>query len=132
PIAKTPSTLIYSAATNSVPPNLKQPPMAKFASPTTNIVDSLRSTISNVPIKLYAPVDGTGILSALATGLTNAVNTTLQSIVTLVSGLITGILSPLLDPLLNNLLSLLGVNLMATEVDANLSCGQGGPAQLVL
>ncbi|WP_282364741.1 pilus assembly protein TadG-related protein [Pseudomonas sp. PS01297] len=132
PIAKTPSTLIYSAATNSVPPNLKQPPMAKSASPTTNIVDSLRSTISNVPIKLYAPVDGTGILSALATGLTNTVNATLLAIVNLASGLITGVLSPLLDPLLNNLLSLLGINLMATEVDANLSCGQGGPAQLVL
>ena len=46
--------------------------------------------------------------------------------------MITGVLSPLLDPLINNVLSLLGVNLMATEVDANLSCNQGGRAQLVL
>ena len=132
PIAKTPSTLVYSAATNTVPPNLKLPPMAKNASPTTNVVASLNSTLSHVPIQLYAPVDGTGILSALATGITTAVNTTLLAVVNIASGLITGVLSPLLDPILNNVLSLLGINLMATEVDANLTCNQGGRAQLVL
>lgn len=132
PIARTPSTLVYSAATNTVPPNLKLPPMAKNASPTTNVVASLNSTLSHVPIQLYAPVDGTGILSALAKEITPAVNTTLLSVVSIASGLITGVLSPLLDPILNNVLSLLGINLMATEVDANLTCNQGGRAQLVL
>lgn len=132
PIAKTPSTLIYSAATNTVPPNLKLPPMPKNANPTTDVVASLKSTLSHVPIQLYAPVDGTGILSALATGLTSAVNATLLAVVNIASGLITGVLSPLIDPVINNLLSLLGINLMVTEVDANLSCNQGGRAQLVM
>ena len=132
PIAKTPSTLLFSAASNSEPPNLKLPPAAKNASPTTNVVASLKSTLSNLPIQLYAPVDGTGILGALATGLTSAVNATLLAVVNIAGGLITGVLSPLLDPVINNLLSLLGINLMATEVDANLSCNQGGRAQLVL
>ena len=132
PIAKTPSTLLFSAASNSEPPNLKLPPAAKNASPTTNVVASLKSTLSNLPIQLYAPVDSTGILGALATGLTSAVNATLLAVVNIAGGLISGVLSPLLDPVINNLLSLLGVNLMATEVDANLSCNQGGRAQLVL
>ena len=132
PIARTPSTLVYSAATNSVPPNLKQPPMAKNASPTTNVVASLKSTLSNVPIQLYAPVEGSGLLNSLAGALTGTVNATLLAVINIASGLITGVLSPLLDPVINNLLSLLGVNLMATEVDANLSCNQGGRAQLVL
>ena len=132
PIAETPSTLVYSAATNSVPPNLKQPPMAKNASPTTNVVASLKNTLSNVPIELYAPVEGSGLLSSLAGVLTGTVNATLLAVINIASGLINGVLSPLLDPVINNLLSLLGVNLMATEVDANLSCNQGGRAQLVL
>jgi hypothetical protein len=106
--------------------------MAKNASPTTNVVASLNSTLSHVPIQLYAPVDGTGILSALAKEITPAVNTTLLAVVSIASGLITEVLSPLLDPILNNVLSLLGINLMATEVDANLTCNQGGRAQLVL
>ena len=132
PIARTPSTLLFSAASSSEPPNLKLPPAAKNASPTTNVVASLKSTLSNLPIQLYKPVDSTGILGALVTGLTSAVNATLLAVVNIAGGLITGVLSPLLDPLINNVLSLLGVNLMATEVDANLSCNQGGRAQLVL
>ncbi len=132
PIARTPSTLLFSAASSSEPPNLKLPPAAKNASPTTNVVASLKSTLSNLPIQLYKPVDSTGILGALVTELTSAVNATLLAVVNIAGGLITGVLSPLLDPLINNVLSLLGVNLMATEVDANLSCNQGGRAQLVL
>ena len=132
PITPTPSTLLFSAASNSEPPNLKLPPAAKNASPTTNVVASLKNTLGNLPIELYAPVDSTGILGALATGLTDTVNATLLAVVNIAGGLITGVLSPLLDPLLNNVLSLMGVNLMATEVDANLSCNQGGRAQLVL
>ncbi|WP_218723329.1 pilus assembly protein TadG-related protein [Pseudomonas bubulae] len=132
PIARTPSTLLFSAATNSEPPNLKLPPAAKNASPTTNVVASLKSTLSSLPIQLYAPVESTGILGALATNLSNAVTATLLAVVNIAGGLITGVLSPLLDPVINNLLSLLGVNLMVTEVDANLSCNQGGRAQLVL
>ena len=132
PIAKTPSTLVYSAATNSVPPNLKQPPMAKNASPTTNVVASLKSTLSNVPIQLYAPTEGSGLLGSLAGVVAGTVNAALLAVINIATGLITEVLSPLLDPVINNLLSLLGVNLMATEVDANLSCNQGGRAQLVL
>ncbi|WP_409497978.1 pilus assembly protein TadG-related protein [Pseudomonas fragi] len=132
PITPTQSTLLFSAASSSEPPNLKLPPAAKNASPTTNVVASLKSTLSNLPIQLYKPVDSTGILGALVTELTSAVNATLLAVVNIAGGLITGVLSPLLDPLINNVLSLLGVNLMATEVDANLSCNQGGRAQLVL
>ena len=132
PIAKTPSTLVYSAATNSVPPNLKQLPMAKNATPTTNVVASLKSTLSNVPIHFYKPVESSGLLGSLPSVLIGAANSTLLAIVKIASELIAGVLSPLLDPLINNLLTLFGINLMVTEVDANLSCNQGGRAHLVL
>lgn len=131
-ILKTQSTLFYSAVDGTTPPNLKQPPMPKFASPTKDIVASLKDILNNIPILLYAPVDSSGILGALATGVTNSVSAALQLVVNIASPLITAVLSPIVDPLVNNLLSLLGVNLMNTEVDANLSCGQGGRAQLVL
>lgn len=131
-ILRTPTTLIYSAADATTPPNLKQPPMPKFASPTKDIVASLKDILNNIPILLYAPADSSGILGALATVLTDTVNVALKLVVNIAKPLITSVLSPIVDPLVNNLLSLLGVNLMKTEVDANLSCGQGGRAQLIL
>ena len=45
---------------------------------------------------------------------------------------VSGLISPLLDPLLNNLLKGLGINLMNTEVGANMTCGQTGKAYLVI
>lgn len=131
-IARTPTTILYSSLDSTTPPNLKQPPMAKFATPTKDIVASLKDTLNNIPLQLYAPTDSSGVLGAVATGLTSAVTSAVQLIVNIASPLITSVLSPIVDPLVNNLLSLLGINLMKTEVDANLSCGQGGRAQLVL
>ena len=131
-IAKTPTQLIYSAATNTTPPDLKQPPMPKYATPTKDVVASLGNTLKDISLLLYGPANSSGLLNALMTGLTSTINTTLSLITNTVLPLVTNILSTLLDPLINNLLSLLGINLMNTEVDANLSCNQGGRAQLVL
>ncbi|MES2868029.1 MAG: pilus assembly protein TadG-related protein [Pseudomonadota bacterium] len=131
-ILRTPTTLIYSASDATTPPNLKQPPMPKSASPTKDIVASLKDILNNIPILLYAPADSSGVLGALVTVLTDTVNVALKLVVNIAKPLITAVLSPIVDPLVNNLLSLLGVNLMKTEVDANLSCGSGGRAQLVL
>ena len=131
-IAKTPTVLIYSATTNTIPPNLKQPSMPKYATPTKDVVNSLNDTLKGVSIQIYEPANSSGLLGILMTGLTTAINNTLQLITGTVLPLLINILGTLLDPLINNLLSLLGINLMNTEVDANLSCGQGGPAQLVL
>lgn len=132
-ILKTPTTLIYSAIDNTTPPNLKQPPMPKFASPTKDIVASLKDILNNIPLLLSAPGDGSGgLLEGLLKALTDTVNAVLALVVNIAKPLITAVLSPIVDPLVNNLLSLLGVNLMKTEVDANLSCGQGGRAQLIL
>ena len=42
------------------------------------------------------------------------------------------VLVSLVNPIINTLLSALGVNVAVAEVGANLSCNQGGRAQLVL
>ena len=114
------------------PTNIKQKPTELSLKPSGDIVASLKKTLSGVSIQLYGPVDNTGILNGVVTTVVVAVNTALNIVLGTLLPLVVNILSGLLDPLINNLLSLLGVDLMDTVVGANLSCNQGGRAQLVL
>ena len=127
---RAPQDLLFTKA--DAPTNLKQKPAELHIKPTGDIIASLKNTLSGVSIQLYGPVDNTGILNNILTSLTAAVTQALNAILAIVLPMIINILSSILDPLINNILSLLGVDLMDTVVGANLSCNQGGRAQLVL
>lgn len=127
-VAKNTQDLVFSSSTPfATPPNLKLPPSVIAAAPSTNIVNSLASTLAGINLIVYKP-QGSNPLGAIVTGvasLISDVTTTLQPV-------ITNLVSPLLDPLLNNLLKGLGINLMDVDVGANMTCGQTGKAYLVI
>jgi uncharacterized membrane protein len=105
---------VYSAPAATNLPEINQPPFY-YAYTTTNIVNSLSTTVSDLGVNMYGPsgsiVGGLGsILSEVTTALVNAINT---------------VLSPLLDTLINTLLASLGIDLNKVEVGANLSCHSG-------
>ena len=108
------------------PPDLKQPPMYNQPK-TTGITNSLKATLSGVHIDVYkATTSGTlstliSVAASTLAGLTSALNIVIGNL-----------LSPIVDPILDNIFNLLGIDLNKVEVGANLSCGQGGRAQLVL
>lgn len=122
-------SMIYSSSAPlfAVPANIKDAPSLQAMPSNPNIVSSLANTLAGVKIQAYTPTQsnplGNLIVGAesLITGVTN-----------ILSPLILNVLNPLLTPILNNVLKLLGVSLVDVQVGANLSCGQGGRAQLVL
>ncbi|WP_130902833.1 pilus assembly protein TadG-related protein [Pseudomonas sp. Sample_23] len=127
-VAQTTQNLLFSSTTPfATPANLKLPPSLLPAAPTSNIVGSLANTLSGINLIVYKPV-GSNPLGAIVTGVASLISDVSNRLLPVVTGLI----SPLLDPLLNNLLKGLGINLMNTEVGANMSCGQTGKAYLVI
>ncbi|THF33736.1 hypothetical protein E5170_05450 [Pseudomonas atacamensis] len=127
-VAQTTQNLLFSSTTPfATPANLKLPPSVLPAAPTSNIVGSLANTLSGINLIVYKPV-GSNPLGAVVTGVASLISDVSNRLLPVVTGLI----SPLLDPLLNNLLKGLGINLMNTEVGANMTCGQTGKAYLVI
>jgi len=127
-VAQTTQNLLFSSTTPfATPANLKRPPSLLPAAPTSNIVGSLANTLSGINLIVYKPV-GSNPLGAIVTGVASLISDVSNRLLPVVTGLI----SPLLDPLLNNLLKGLGINLMNTEVGANMTCGQTGKAYLVI
>ena len=124
-----PQTLVFSKniKPDATPPNLKLPPAVLATPPTKDIVNSLSSTLSGIEVQAYAPTKN-NVFSTVLTAVTNQIT----SISGLLNPVIQKLLSPLLDPLINNLLSALGISLVDVQIGANLSCNQGGRAQLVL
>ncbi|MHC6227579.1 pilus assembly protein TadG-related protein [Pseudomonas sp. X10] len=111
-------------AGDSAPPNVDLSP-SYLNTPASNIVASLNSTVAGLHLEAYKPASGGGLgdLLVLTAGLLDGVRNILEPV-------IRHVLSPLLDPLLNDLLKTLGIDLINTEVGANLTCS-GGRAQLV-
>ncbi|KIF56008.1 membrane protein [Pseudomonas fluorescens] len=127
-VAQNTQNLLFSSTTPfATPANLKLPPSVLPAAPTSNIVGSLANTLSGINLIVYKPV-GSNPLGAIVTGVASLISDVSNRLLPVVTGLI----SPLLDPLLNNLLKGLGINLMNTEVGANMTCGQTGKAYLVI
>ncbi|TKJ68727.1 hypothetical protein PspCFBP13508_24155 [Pseudomonas sp. CFBP13508] len=127
-VAQTTQNLLFSStAPFATPANLKLPPSLLPAAPTSNIVGSLANTLSGINLIVYKPV-GSNPLGAIVSGVASLISDVTNRLLPVVTGLI----SPLLDPLLNNLLKGLGINLMNTEVGANMTCGQTGKAYLVI
>jgi len=112
---------------DSTPPNVKLTPALQKVIKTTSIVDSLGTTIAGIKIQAYTPIVNNP-LGAILQGTVGAVNT----VTTLILPSVTSLLSPLVDPIINNLLTTLGISLVDVQIGANLTCGQGGRAQLVL
>ena len=131
PILGTPDkTLVFSkksAVDDTTPPILTLPPAIQATPKSTSIIDSLIATIAGVKIQAYEPVQS-NIFSKLLSTATD----TLSTVRAIVDPIINLLLKPLLTPLINNLLTTLGINLVDVEIGANLTCGQGGRAQLVL
>ncbi|MCW2102174.1 UNVERIFIED_ORG: putative Tad-like protein involved in Flp pilus assembly [Pseudomonas psychrophila] len=124
------STLVFSknsAPTDTTPPNLKLPPAIQNTPKSTSILDSLSDTIAGIQLQSYVPATN-NILSTVLTTVTSAIST----VAGILNPIIKNLLSPLLTPLINNLLTTLGISLVDVQVGANLNCGQGGRAQLVL
>ncbi|MEC4241345.1 pilus assembly protein TadG-related protein [Pseudomonas sp. DSV-1] len=114
------------------PPNLSLPPAEQHMKPTSDIVESLKKTLAGISIKIYSPANNQEIPRGFASSISTTLNTLLNLLTTIILPPIITLLGDILDPIINQILSLLGVNLMDTVVGANLSCNQGGRAQLVL
>jgi len=127
-VAQNTQDLLFSSGTPfATPPNLKLPPSVIAVAPTSNIVNSLASTLAGINLIVYRP-QGSNPLGAIVTGVASLIS----DVTTILQPLITNLVSPLLDPLLNNLLKGLGINLMDVDVGANMTCGQTGKAYLVI
>ena len=114
----------------SVPllPEVNNPPAYKTPlNSNASIIKSLGDSLSDNLLVTYTPQTGSVANDAL-TGVAGLVN----QVTGILSTALSGVLSNLLDPILNTLLGALGVSLGNAEVGANLSCNQGGRAQLVL
>ncbi|WP_455929952.1 pilus assembly protein TadG-related protein [Pseudomonas fluorescens] len=128
PIAQSNQTLVFSSTTPfATPPNVGLAPTYQAATPATNVVSSLSTTLNGVGITAYQPSGGSplGILAPTVTALLSGVSA-------IVTPVVDGVLGPLLNPILNNLLSMLGISLVNVNVGANLTCGQTGEAYLVI
>lgn len=128
PIAGSVQTQVFSSTTPfATPPNVGLAPTYQAATPATNVVSSLSTTLNGVGITAYQPVGNNPMGSLIA----NTVSL-LSSVSAIVTPVVDGLLGPLLNPILNNLLNSLGISLANVNVGANLTCGQTGEAYLVI
>ena len=119
-------TAPYQTHTYNQPPEVKQEPLF-FTVEAKDLVGTLKTTLQGIKLAVYKPT-GTSALGNLLVGIGNILN----GLITAISNIIGTLLSPIVDPLLNNILNVLGITIDKVDIGANLSCGQGGRAQLVL
>ena len=93
-----------------------------------DIIDSVANTLDGHVTTSYTPPVGKTVTGDLLNTVSEADNT----LTLLTTTAFKEVLSSLLDPLINTLLKALGITLGNADVGANLSCNQGGRAQLVL
>ncbi|MBG6124675.1 pilus assembly protein TadG-related protein [Pseudomonas sp. M2] len=111
----------------SEPPNIGQPAEYLNMRPANdNVVGSLSDTLLGVQLQAFKPTANSGLGDVLVIA-----GNVLGTVKGIIEPLIRGLLSPLIDPLVNVLLKVLGIDLVNTDVGANLSCSTGR-AQLVL
>ena len=108
-------------------PNVNMPPAYQSIDVNSNIIKSIGDSLSNNLLVSYTPQTGNISSDALTT-----VSDLANKVTSILSTALSGLLSNLLDPIIKTLLGSLGVSLGNAEVGANLSCNQGGRAQLVL
>lgn len=114
-------------APDSTPPNIGlTPAYQNMQTANNNVVGSLTDTLQGIQLEAYKPTASGGLGEMLVIA-----GNVLSGVKGIVEPLIKNLLSPLLDPLVNVLLKVLGIDLVNSEVGANLSCS-GGRAQLAL
>lgn len=120
-----PLSQLFSGTT--APPNLDQPAVYMPATgSSTDVVSSLGTTLNGVQLQVYQP-QGSHPLGQLVTTAASLLN----NVKTLLLPPITTLLGRITDPLINSLLKALGIDLMVTDVGANMDCSSNR-AQLVL
>lgn len=107
-------------------PNLNQLPTYKPVPGASNAVTSLGATFSGIQLLAYQPQGGNPLGQVVT-----AATSTLSNVVSILVPQITTLLGRITDPLINALLKVLGIDLMVTDVGANLDCSNNR-AQLVL
>lgn len=115
---------LWSGAT--APPNLNQPAVYQSTPGASNAVTSLGATFSGIQLLAYQPQGGNPLGQVVT-----AATSTLSNVVSILVPQITTLLGRITDPLINALLKVLGIDLMVTDVGANLDCSNNR-AQLVL
>lgn len=115
---------LWSGAT--APPNLNQPAIYQSTPGASNAVTSLGATFSGIQLLAYQPQGGNPLGQVVT-----AATSTLSNVVSILVPQITTLLGRITDPLINALLKVLGIDLMVTDVGANLDCSNNR-AQLVL
>ncbi|MCJ0763906.1 TadG family pilus assembly protein [Variovorax terrae] len=116
--------LTYSAPPATDLPDITSAPAYQSIS-SSNVVNSLSSTLSGVSIQMYKPlVSGSGLGDLLA-----GAGSVISTLVSLLQSAVSTVLSPLLDPLVNSLLKTLGITLAQSSVGARLTCD--GSVELV-
>ena len=89
---------------------------------------SIGSPPESIITTSYTPPAGKSVTNTLLQAVASFITTLNTNIATALNN----VLATLVNPILNTLLKALGVNVAVAEVGANLSCNQGGHAQLVL
>lgn len=101
-------------------PELREPPLYHSFS-LSGLVGSLKTTLSGIKVEAYQPAPGNAnLIGTLLTGVGGLITT----VVNILNPVIT-LLAALLDPIVDFLLRLLGLNLAAIDVGANLTCSSG-------
>lgn len=108
--------------------NINAQPYYKTLGSSSTILSSLGDTIGDKLQITYTPPPNNTVTSELL----KTVADSIAQIIKTLADVFKNLLSPLLDPIVTLLLKILGVSLGSAEIGANLSCGQGGRAQLVL
>lgn len=108
-------------------PNVNTPPVYQSVDVNSNIIKSIGDSLSNNLFVSYIPPTGNTTSTALT-----AVSGLINEVTGILSTALSGLLSNLLDPIIKTLLGALGISLGNADVGANLSCNQGGRAQLVM
>ena len=107
--------------------NINQPTFYKSFGSNANVL-KIGSPPESLVTTSYTPPAGKSVTSSLLEAVAGLITTLTTNIVTALNQ----VLASLVNPIINTLLSALGVNVAVADVGANLSCGQGGRAQLVL
>lgn len=128
-VGSSPQNMSYSStlAAPSTLPNMGLLPYYKNIG-VTDVIANLGNALGGHVETSYTPPPGKTITGDLLNTISSLVNQLIGALTTAINSL----LSPLLDPVINTILKALGVNLGNADIGANLSCNQGGRAQLVL
>ena len=123
-IAPTTQILLYTSPTLQ---NINQTTYYKTFGSNANVL-TIGDTNGSLITTSYTPPAGKTVTGSLLQAVAGLITTLSNDIVSALNSILVSIV----NPIINTLLNALGVKVAVADVGANLSCGQGGRAQLVL